>query len=56
MNRRKLLLMKLNTIMGGAGLTSYAQVVQAGCPVHLIDRASAGVRVLLENLATAAER
>ena len=43
-------------IMGGAGLAGYAEVLQASCPVSLIDSASAGLRVLLEKLAPAAQR
>ena len=43
-------------ILGGAGLAGYAQLLQASCPVPLIDSASAGLRVLLGNLAPAAQR
>lgn len=43
-------------IMGGAGLAGYAQALQAGCPLPLIDSASAGLRVLLEKLAPGAQR
>ncbi len=43
-------------IMGGAGLAGYAQALQAGCPVPLIDSASAGLRVLLGKLAPAAQQ
>ena len=43
-------------IMGGAGLAGYAQALQANCPLPLIDSASAGLRVLLENLAPPAQR
>lgn len=43
-------------IMGGAGLAGYAPALQAGCPVPLIDSASAGLRVLLDQLAPVAQR
>jgi len=43
-------------IMGGAGLAGYAQALQVNCPLPLIDSASAGLRVLLDNLAPPAQR
>lgn len=43
-------------IMGGAGLAGYAELLQVGCQVPLIDSASAGLRVLLGTLAPAVER
>ena len=40
-----------SVILGGAGLAGYAAALQATCPVPLIDSASAGLKVLLENRA-----
>ena len=45
-----------SVILGGAGLAGYAAALQASCPVPLIDSASAGLKVLLENRAPAAQR
>ena len=45
-----------SVILGGAGLAGYAAALQASCPVSLIDSASAGLKVLLENRAPLAER
>ena len=41
---------------GGAGLAGYAAALEATCPVRLIDSASAGLKVLLENLAPPAQQ
>ena len=43
-------------ILGGAGLAGYAAALQATCPVRLIDSASAGLKVLLENRAPPAQQ
>ena len=43
-------------IMGGAGLAGYAAALEATCPVRLIDSASAGLKVLLENRAPPAQQ
>jgi allantoin racemase len=43
-------------IMGGAGLAGYAQTLQAGATLPLIDSALAGLRVLLEGKAPAPQR
>ena len=45
-----------SVILGGAGLAGYAAALQASCPAPLIDSASAGLKVLLENRAPLAER
>jgi allantoin racemase len=41
-------------ILGGAGLAGYARLLQAHCPLPLIDSAQAGWEVLLEQQAPAA--
>jgi Asp/Glu/hydantoin racemase len=41
-------------ILGGAGLAGYAPGLQAHCPLPLIDSATAGLDILLGNLAPAA--
>ena len=43
-------------ILGGAGLAGYAAALQATCSVRLIDSASAGLKVLLENRAPPAQQ
>lgn len=43
-------------ILGGAGLAGYAQTLQAHSPLPLIDSATAGLEVLLQNQAPAATR
>ena len=43
-------------ILGGAGLAGYAAALEATCPVRLIDSASAGLKVLLENRAPPAQQ
>ena len=45
-----------SVILGGAGLAGYAAALQATCPVRLIDSASAGLKVLLENRAPPAQQ